>query len=110
MTILDEVKASRRKAKAALEALSLRMTVSTASEARSLQPRFDAGVAELQTFDDRIEELHEVELREAAAAHARIEPGHQARFTTNDADVYHDPHRRPPWAVVLPRHAQLPPW
>jgi len=51
MTILDEVKASRRKAKAALEALSLRMTVSTASEARSLQPRFDAGVAELQTFD-----------------------------------------------------------
>jgi HK97 family phage major capsid protein len=95
MTILDEVKASRRKAKAALEALSLRMTVSTASEARSLQPRFDAGVAELQTFDDRIEELHEVELREAAAAHARIEPGHQARFTTNDADVYHDPHADP---------------
>ena len=101
MTVLEDVKANRKRAKAALEALAIRMAAMPASQSRSAQPKFDAGIDELEALDARIEELQENEARENRAAAHRVEmnapggAGSSPRFTTHDSDVYSDPHQNP---------------
>ena len=101
MTVLEDVKANRKRAKAALESLAIRMAAMPASQSRSTQPKFDAGISELEAFDARIEELQEQEVRESAAANHRVEMGlvptgtagdSRGRFYTSGPEVYNDPH------------------
>jgi len=75
MSVLDHMEASRRRAKSSLEILALRIEAATASEARSLRVKFDAGLVRVAEIDARIEQLQEVEIREAATATTYRETG-----------------------------------
>jgi HK97 family phage major capsid protein len=92
MSVIETLKARRKVDKASLEVLSIRLAGASASEARTMRPKFAAGVDELGTLDARIDELQEQELRENRAAAHRVETGTAGgRFTTNENSPYQNP-------------------
>jgi len=102
-SMIETLKARRKVDKAGLEALSIRIAAAPASEARTMRAKFATGIEELETVNERIEELEQQEGRESRAAAHRVEmnlPGaaeynNGSRFYTNDSAVYSDPHKNP---------------
>src|SRR5664280_2156557 len=92
MSMISDLKERRRTDKAALESLNKRISAAPASEARAMTKKFAEGIATLEVLDDRIAELTEVEVREAAAAKHRVETGTAgAQFFTSGPEIYNDP-------------------
>jgi HK97 family phage major capsid protein len=94
MSIIDTLKDRRKAEKSALTALSERIATAPAAEARTMTAKFNSGMVDIDTLDARIAELTEQDVRESAAASARVGNG-GARFTTHGPQVYSDPHQNP---------------
>lgn len=93
-TLIDPLKERRNTLKVDLEALNVRISKATASDARTMRGKFDAGILELGEIDARIEQLREDEARSDAAAAHRVELG-GGRFYTSGPTTYTDPHENP---------------
>ena len=93
MTLIDTLKDRRKAEKLALTALNERIATAPAAEARTMTAKFNSGMVDIDTLDARIAELTEQDIRESAAASARV--GNGARAYTNPSDVYHDPIKNP---------------
>jgi HK97 family phage major capsid protein len=99
-SMIETLKSRRKADKAELESLSSRISAAPASAQRGLAKRFDDGLVELKAVDDRIEELEQQDAREDRAAAHRVEMNPRggaeytngARYTTNEASPYQDPH------------------
>ncbi len=78
--MIQRLKERRAAIKASLEALSIKAETEVRGFSEAENTEFDAGLAEIRQIDERIGELQEAEIREAAAAKHHVElAGTEAR-------------------------------